>query len=212
MSSEPPVKRVISFIDGQNLYRSAKDAFGYSFPNYDVQKLSAAICKQQGWTLAKICFYTGIPDVADDVKWHEFWSRKLAVMGTRGIQIYSRKLRYRNQEIRLPDGSVHTFLVGQEKGVDIRIALDVVQSVHRGDCDVALIFSQDQDLSEVADEVRRLAKDSGRWLKVASAFPVSPTTRNKRGIDKTDWIKIDKTLYDGCIDPLDYRKPPGNTP
>ncbi|MCE0522168.1 MAG: NYN domain-containing protein [Methylacidiphilales bacterium] len=129
------------------------------------------------------------------------------VMGSRGIQVFSRKLRYRNQEVKLPDGTTHTFLVGQEKGVDIRIALDVVQAVHANTCDVALIFSQDQDLSEVAEEVRRLGQSSGRWVKMASAFPVSPTARNKRGINKTDWIRVDKSLYDSCLDPLDYRKP-----
>ena len=33
----PPVNpKVIAFIDGQNLFHSAKDAFGYKFPNYDV--------------------------------------------------------------------------------------------------------------------------------------------------------------------------------
>jgi hypothetical protein len=33
---EPAAKRVVAFIDGQNLYRRVKDCFGYHFPNYDV--------------------------------------------------------------------------------------------------------------------------------------------------------------------------------
>jgi len=34
---------------------------------------------------------------------------------------------------------------------------------------------------------------------------LSPTTKNKRGIDKTDWIKIDRVTYDACLDHRDYR-------
>jgi uncharacterized LabA/DUF88 family protein len=43
-----------------------------------------------------------------------------------------------------------TFVAGEEKGVDVRIALDVIRLAHRAEYDVALLFSQDQDLSEVA--------------------------------------------------------------
>ncbi len=35
MSSEPPVKRAIAFVDGQNLFHAARKAFGYTYPNYD---------------------------------------------------------------------------------------------------------------------------------------------------------------------------------
>ena len=71
--------------------------------------------------------------------------------------------------------------------------------------DVALIFSQDQDLSEVADEVRSISAAQDRWIKLACAFPVSPTYDNTRGINKTDWIEIDRAVYDACLDPTDYR-------
>ncbi len=76
---------------------------------------------------------------------------------------------------------------------------------HQNEYDVALIFSQDQDLSEVAEEIRAIAREQGRWIKVASAFPSSPTMRNRRGIEKTDWIRIDRTTYDTCVDRRDYR-------
>ena len=87
----------------------------------------------------------------------------------------------------------------------MRIALDVIRLAHRREFDVALIFSQDQDLSEVADESRAISHEQGRWIKIACAFPFSPTSCNKRGINKTDWIKIDRATYDACLDPRDYR-------
>jgi hypothetical protein len=110
--------------------------------------------------------------------------------------------------VRLPGGGTTTVLVGQEKGIDVRLALDVVSLARANEFDVALIFSQDQDLSEVADEVRSIAREHDRWIKLACAFPSSPTYQNIRGINKTDWIKIDRTSYDACLDPHDYRPKP----
>ncbi len=209
---EPAIKRARAYIDGQNLFHAAKEAFGYSYPNYDIKELVSNICQNMGWHLDKIQFYTGIPDSADNAFWNHFWTLKLMVMGKQGIKVFSRSLRYRNETVKLPDGSDHTFLVGQEKGVDIRIALDIVRAVRLNECDVAIVFSQDQDLSEVADEVRIVAGEHGRWVKIASAFPFSPTTRNKRGINNTDWIRIDRVTYDACIDPHDYRPKKSATP
>lgn len=205
MPIEPAVKRAIIFIDGQNLYHAVKEAFGYPYPNYDVGKLAHAVCAQQGWDCVGVHFYTGVPEETDHPFWNAFWNAKLAAMGSRGIRVFRRALRYRNQALRLPDGTSHTFLVGQEKGVDIRLALDVVHAARANLCDVALVFSQDQDLSEVAEEIRAIAADQNRWLKIVSAFPTSPTSPNRRGINKTDWIRIDRRLYDQCIDPVDYR-------
>lgn len=198
------------FVDGQNLYFGAKNAFGYKHPNYDIRKLSETLCAQQGWELGSVQFYTGIPDAEDNAFWNHFWVAKLASMGRRGVVVYSRKLRYRNQTVRLPGGAKHSFLVGQEKGIDIRIALDIVRCVRKKVCDVILVLSQDQDLSEVADEVRLIASEQSRWVKIASAYPDSPTTQNRKGVNKTDWIRIGRDVYDQCLDPADYRpKRPG---
>ncbi len=110
-----------------------------------------------------------------------------------------------NETVLLPGGGTTTILVGQEKGIDVRIALDVVRLARENSYDAALIFSQDQDLSEAADEVRSISKIQNRWIKVACAFPISPTSENRRGINGTEWIKIDRATYDTCLDPNDYR-------
>ena len=211
MPPEPATKKAVAFVDGQNLFHAARESFGYTYPNYDVLALARRICQGKGWGLGQVRFYTGIPDPADDPRWNHFWAGKLRVMSWRGVHVFSRPLRYRNRLVRLPNGSTHTFLAGEEKGIDVRIALDVIRMAHRREFDVALVFSQDQDLSEVADEIRVISSEQARWIKMACAFPFSPTTRNKRGINKTDWIRIDRTTYDACLDPRDYRRasPPG---
>jgi len=208
MPVEPPVRRVVAFVDGQNLFYAATKAFGYRFPNYNPKALAGRISAERGWTSSETFFYTGIPDRADNVFWNHFWTAKLAVMGTRGIRTFSRSLRYRNQTVPLPGGGTTTILVGEEKGIDVRLALDVVRMAREKLYDVALIFSQDQDLSEAADEVKAISVQQGRWIKVACAFPVSPTAENRRGINGADWIKIDRATYDACLDPNDYRPKP----
>ena len=107
MPSEPLVKRAVAFIDGQNLYHAARESFGYTYPNFDVNALSLHICRSKGWELNQVRFYTGVPDKSDDSFWNYFWHHKLAMLGRQGVVTCSRSLRYRNQRIKELD-----FLMG----------------------------------------------------------------------------------------------------
>lgn len=118
-------------------------------------------------------------------------------MSRAGVHVTTRPLRY-TQEL-LEDGS--NSYVAREKGIDVRIAIDVLTMAERKEYDVAVIFSQDQDLAELGTEIRSFARRQERWIKIASAFPVGPATTNARGINNTDWIQIDKEMYDRCLDP-----------
>jgi uncharacterized LabA/DUF88 family protein len=208
---QPPVPpKAISFFDGQNLFRSAKRAFNYIYPNYDPKKLAEYVCTNQGWQLAETRFYTGFPNPSEDPFWNHFWRAKFAQMKRDGVYVFSRDLRYQDEQVNLPTGQTHTIRTRREKGIDVRIALDVIRLAHRRAYDVALIFSQDQDLSEVAEEIRVIAQEQNRWIKIASAFPFAASPKI-RGIAKTDWIRIDKATYDFCIDPRDYRFPKQKT-
>lgn len=202
------ILRAVCFFDGQNLFHSAKAAFGYTFPNFDPLALSKFICNRQGWELVEARFYTGVPDAGDKPFWNHFWTAKGAQMGREGVHVYTRPLIYRTKKIDLPDGSQHTFLDGDEKGIDVRLALDIISLANSKAYDVAVVFSRDQDLSEVAEELRVISRLQGRFIKMASAYPVSPVVKSYRGINKTDWLRIDKAEYDQCIDGRDYRPKP----
>jgi uncharacterized LabA/DUF88 family protein len=205
---EPSSHEAVAFIDGQNLFHAARAAFGYTYPNYDVAALARALCRAQGWRLRQVHFYTGIPDADDNGFWNHFWTAKSSVMGREGVHVFSRPLRYRTKSIRLPDGSTYSFLTGEEKGIDVGIALDIVRMAYRGEYDVALILSQDQDLSEVAREIRTISREQHRWIKAVCAFPYGEGTKDRRGIDRMDWIRIDRATYDSCLDRRDYRPRP----
>ncbi len=205
MPEEPPVKRAVAFYDGQNLYRHAKEAFGHHHPNYDPIKLFNAVCAEHKWQNHGVRFYTGTPAVSKSPMWHGYWSRRLLIMRRAGILVTSRPIRYRYEEIELSDGTIHTVETPQEKGIDLRIGLDVVRMARNKQLDVAVIFSQDQDLAEVGKDVREISRSEQRWIKVVSAFPSGPNASVDRGIDGTDWFRIDQTFYDACLDPRDYR-------
>ena len=138
----PPSKRAIAFVDGQNLFHGAREAFGYSFPNYDVIALARAACHTCGWTLKQVRFYTGVPDAADNPFWYHFWTAKTAAMGRQGVVVYTRRLKYRRRSVTLPDGTDQTFMVGEEKGIDVRIALDLIRLTHRRTFDVGILSAR----------------------------------------------------------------------
>ena len=189
----------ILFFDGQHLYRSAKDAWrpspavgpsNYSWPSYDVEKLANTLVSRDPQRVIKqIRFYTGVPDLNVDQFWHKFWTNKLRYLKSRGIETYK--------------GRINSS--GQEKGVDVRIAIDLVQLTYEQKYEVAMIISQDWDFGPAVRLAKEIAKDQGRQLTFESCFPVGSGTTYKRGVPGTIWIQIDQATYDICFDVRDYR-------
>lgn len=194
-------------IDGQNLYHAAREAFGQKLPTYDALALAQRICKDHDWELAHVGFYTGVPPARENPNMHDYWSRKLLRMSRQGVHVFTRELRYRNVTFRSDDGFEHKFRTPVEKGIDIRIALDLLRHTQERKFDVAVLFSQDQDFTEAVTEVKALALSQGRSVRVMSAFPTGPAAReglNLRGINGTDWIKVPWSMYRECLDPMRY--------
>ncbi len=205
MLREPENKSAVSFFDGQNLFHHAKAAFGHNHTNLDPQKLSDAVCRANGWTNRGVRFYTGIPTAERSPMWHGYWNNRLLAMKRSGIVVTSRTLHYRTESVELSDGCSQDVYVAREKGIDLRLGLDAVRLARLGKLDVIIIFSQDQDLVEVAREVRGVSRSERRWLKVVSAFPSGSRATASRGIDKTDWFRMDEAFYNACLDSRDYR-------
>lgn len=92
--------------------------------------------------------------------------------------------RPQNRGIR-PTARKHSFLTGEEKGTDVRIAPNVirlpVRRIRRGS-----LSARTRDLSEVAEEIRMIAREQQGWTKIASALPHSSAARDRRGINKTE--------------------------
>lgn len=194
----------IVFIDGQNLYHLAKDAWlsdssdkasPYAWPSYDVEKLAnALVAREPGRTLAQIRFYTGVPAPFRNPAqrfWHDFWLNRLRYLRNRGIYTY------RGQVSR----------GRQEKGVDVSITIDLLQATHERRYQVAIIVSQDSDFGPAVRLCKSIAASQNRQLDLESAFPYGAGRTSRRGIPGTIWHTIDQDTYDACRDFRDYRPP-----
>ena len=194
--------RTIVLIDGQNLYHLARLAWfraiyglssPYAWPSYDVEKLARALTSRvPGRFLSEIRFYTGVPNPAAGPSqrfWHGFWTNKLRRMRNQGICVYR--------------GRVNAG--AQEKGVDVSLALDLVQTTYEQRCDAFIIVSQDSDFGPAVRLSKAIAQSQNRRLVYESYFPVGPGSTSRRGVPGTVWYHIDQATYDACIDPRDYR-------
>lgn len=205
MPIEPPVKRCIAFIDAQSLFHAARQAFGSFYPDYNPIALAQSICEKHGWELTQVRVYTSIPPLEENEHWNRFWMAKLRALETAGAVTWWKPWRFRKRPAHLPDGTTQMLPVAVEKGIDMRMAIDILVRAYNKAFDVALVLGQDQDFADVSDEIRAIARDQDRWIKIASAYPYSNASRSFRGIDRTDWIQIDRETYDACLDPRDYR-------
>lgn len=199
---KPSPCRVHAFFDGQNLFHSVRRAFGYTFPNCDPLRLARAVVRlTPARELLQVHYYTGVPPYHRDPKWNRFWSEKIRAMTASGVRVVTRTLRYVEEPVSLPDGTIRLVPLAREKGIDLRLALDVLRLARQGAFDCALIFSQDGDLAEAVQEVDSLRRELSRWLVVDCAFPDAP---GAWGIGGARPVRFDKRLYDGAIDPLNY--------
>jgi len=204
MAGEPPVKRAMAFFDGQNLFQHAKEAFGHIHPNYDPKKLHEAVCAENGWTPNAVRFYTGIPEHRHSPMWAGYWANRILAMKRAGIITTTRHLKYRREEFEI-EGVAQSVILPKEKGIDVRMALDLVACALTEQFNVAVIYSQDQDLCEAVDEVKKIAKKAGKFLELCCAFPDGPNASFRRGIAGANWFRMDETFYNACLDPYDYR-------
>lgn len=178
-------------------------AFGYTYPNYDPLKLSEEVCAFKRWELKGVRLYTGVHTPKENEYWSSFWNSKLAVYGTRqNVEVFTRPLQYIKKDVIDSDGKSQQVVTPKEKGIDVRISLDIVRMARLNQLDVVVLFSQDQDFAEVAKDVLEISRSEDRWIKIVSVFPDG---NGRRGIQYTDQIPFDKVLYDRCIDPRDYR-------
>lgn len=164
----PLPTRVLVFIDAQNLYFRCREHFGW--PWLHPRRLAEALVQEdrlrygsQSHVLAGVGLYTGIHDPNRRPREHARMERRLDAYRNQEIHVASIPLRYDS------DGR------GREKGIDVRIALDLTRLGSKGLYDVAIIASEDSDLDEAAKDVYRL-RDNERWIAVENALPHGPTS------------------------------------
>ena len=141
--------------------------------------------------MSEVRFYTGVLKQAQDVPRNKFWNNKLRALQRQGVYVYRGRLSSYGQDIK-------------EKGVDVSLAIDLVQATHQQSYDHAIIVSQDADLAPAVALARQVARSQARTIFLQSAVPRVPGLR-LFGIHGATLLPIDKALYDACLDLTDYR-------
>lgn len=121
----------------------------------------------------------------------DFWERKIFQYNREGASVEWRQLRY---DANAPNG--------REKGIDVRIALDLVRAAVMQPASSIVIFSQDSDLKEAVDEAKMLVPAGTNRGRIYCAFPID-RRRFRGGIHGADWLPLEKAELDGCIDPVE---------
>jgi len=135
-------KNLIIFIDRQNVYKNARDAFfSPSYPSYygqiDPLKLADLICQRTSATnvnLKQVRIYRGRPDSTKDPQTYKAHMKQCLFWQSCGVEVITRPLRY------LPSSKP------QEKGIDVALAVDYVTMAVDGEYHIGVVFSTDTDL------------------------------------------------------------------
>lgn len=218
MNAEIPTRptplRIVVFIDGQNFYNDCKKAFGKGeiYPHL----LGHELCSSRFGNdrqLKQVRFYTGIHTPDRNPKMHAYMTRRLEMMKATNVWTFARPLRYSKQWVKNRDDKPEFVEItkGREKGVDVRLALDLVRLALEGEYDVAVVVSTDTDLDEAVKDVLDLRKRTEIWLAVENAvcvLPVNPVTGRrppfKRLSSAGRLLYIDEEIFSRIRDDTDY--------
>lgn len=139
-------------------------------------------------SLAGVRYYTGIHDANRRPMEHGKMQRRLQAYEAAGVHTFAIPLRYDSTG------------KGREKGVDVRIAIDLTRLGAKGLYDVAIVVSEDSDLNPAISDVYGL-RDGERWIAVENALPYAKGARirwlteapRKRPIDAAMFARIRDT-------------------
>jgi uncharacterized LabA/DUF88 family protein len=153
---------VIVFIDAQNAYMTARDAFGWSgeigrFGSYRPLLLGRVLAA--GRDLKQVRIYTGVPSNEKDKTGYQANQRRIASWKAEGsglVEVFERTLKYAPRQ------------PPREKGVDVLLAVDLVRlALEDEGFDVAVLLSGDTDLVPavefVVDHKGSTSIESAMW-------------------------------------------------
>lgn len=205
-SSDEQAVRVGVFVDWQNCYRTARDAFGLTAHggiSGNVKPLAMAkllAARGSGASARRVLafarIYAGRASQHRDQRTYNANQRQFAAWQAAGpeVVVVARTLDYSLSRPR-------------EKGIDVALAIDVVRYVLvKEDADIAIVVSADTDLLPavelIASEVGPGAVEVATWD--GPYWSPSPLAIDGKRLTTH---KMDRPFYDRIADPTDYAQP-----
>ena len=192
------------FVDYQNAYRWARASFHnhrtdpHWLGQFNPEGLGRLIAQASGAgrqrVLEQVRVYRGMPDAGRDSRGYAATRRQTAEWEkSMLVKVTTQPLRYPRD---YPDSPA------QEKGVDVRLAIDFVMMAVRDEYDVGVLMSNDTDFRPVLEEVEGLG---AKTVEVAAWRP--PTAQPRRlwiGRNRPWCNWIDHAAYRSIQDNRDY--------
>ena len=205
--------RVVVFLDWQNVYKGAREAFCALSPMHWHGQVGPAALAQHladdspfDRQLQQVRIYRGLPDATRDPRGNGACLRQVAAWQRSPLaHVTLRALQY-------PRGWPDTHQPGErprEKGIDIALAIDFVTMAVRREYDVGILMSTDTDMKPALEAVAELTGTQGPRAEVAAWS--APDRLNRRlAIHSRNlychWAG--KDVYDRIADPTDYSRAP----
>lgn len=172
------MERIAIFIDGSNFYHGLKATFGKA--NIDFEKFAGKLCA--GRSLVRTYYYNVPVNRPDGEQRYRDQQKFFAKL--HGIPYMEVKL---GRLVKRPSGMV-------EKGVDVKLAVDMLVMAFNNIYDTAILVSGDGDY----DSVVYGAKNVGKHVENAY-FSKGHSDQLKKACDKT--ILLDEDFLRGCWRP-----------
>lgn len=170
-----PIRAVV-FFDWQNVYKRAREAFGYDgdasrFGQVDPVTLAQVLVRKHNdrsddeADLAQVRIYRGRPTQQADSRGYAAFQRQASRWAR------NNKIVPRFNDLRYPsDWGEEGCDAPREKGIDVALAVDLVTMAYKDEMDLAIVMSADYDLVPAIQEVvsRRRFRGEGPSVEVAS--------------------------------------------
>lgn len=142
--------RVISFIDGFNLYHAIADLNRPYLKWLDLFLLSKQFVKPISEELKKVFYFSAFAEHLKESsqKRQKSYIRALELRGIQPVLGH-----FKNKDRRCPDCS-YKWTGHEEKATDVNIALRLLDLAYRDEFDRALLFTNDSDLAPAIELVR----------------------------------------------------------
>lgn len=199
-----PVCSVGVFLDYQNVYHAAREAFGFHGTEGNVKPLSLGrilasrrLGHQGKGQVMRVGVYTALASARRNRKTYDAGQRQQAAWKNAAhdiVDVVSRPLDYSLGDPR-------------QKGVDVALAVDLIDCVLvDGQCQVAVVFCMDRDLLPALE---LLVKKRGPEAVEAAAWRGpnwSPQPLAVAGHEIRQLL-LGRDIYDRCTDVTDYNIP-----
>lgn len=169
--------------------------------------------------LVEIRYVTGIPNPDVDRDRWEKERRRHDLMAATDVVVLEKPLKYRWQwDIRgerdlgdprdhkgdTKDARVKSRNIGQEKGIDVWLALDALTMCTRTDIDKVIIATADTDLDMVPQYLRMMPGHSDTLVAQAKVLSSRRELRANSAYDET--MAIDEDIFEQARDDFDYER------